>query len=116
MAMSEREIDKRPRAAGPELIVPRLHVCTRCSSELVYPITWERRQGCWEISLRCPECEVHRTGLYAIEAIEAFDAELCRGDDVLVGTLKALQTESLDAEAAAFGLALDNETILPEDF
>ena len=94
-----------------------LHVCRRCSSQLVYPVEWEEAGAThWEVRLRCPDCEWSDTGVYEQSAVEQFDEELDRGTDALVRDLKRLMQANMEDEVARFVAALNDDLILPEDF
>ena len=59
-----------------------LHVCVDCDSELVYPVEWdEARRDAWRVTLRCPECETFRDGVFAQDTVDAFDEELDAGTE-----------------------------------
>ena len=94
-----------------------LHVCTECSSELVYPIDWEESgTSHWEVTLRCPNCEWSETGRWAQPVVERFDEELDRGTELLVRALKRLVQANMEDEIERFTEALGRDQILPEDF
>ena len=94
-----------------------LHVCLECSSDLVQPVDWqEAGPQHWNLRLRCPNCEVHRDGMFSQQAVEAFDKELDRGAEALTRDHKRLMQTNMAAEIERFVLALDADAILPEDF
>jgi len=94
-----------------------LHVCAGCESDLVYPVEWDEAGSThWEVTLRCPNCELAKTGVYAQETVERFDEELDRGTEALVRDLKRLMTANMEDEIERFVRALDSNAILPEDF
>jgi hypothetical protein len=103
-----------------EDLAPRetdIHVCPECASELVYPVSWEEAdRSRWEVSLRCPNCEWHGTGIFQQELVERFDEELDRGTEALVRDLKRLMHANMEEEIDRFVEALDHDLILPEDF
>jgi len=70
-------------------------------------------QGLW---LRCPECEVHRLGVFEQVTLDAFDRELDRGDTALREAYVQAVRENMAAEAEVFAHALGAGAILPEDF
>src|ERR687894_413934 len=93
-----------------------LHVCGRCTSELVYPVEWEEAGTThWEVVLRCPNCEWNGTGVFE-QVVERFDEELDRGTECLVRDLKRLMTANMEDEIERFVSALENDHVLPEDF
>ncbi len=94
-----------------------LHVCTDCSSDLVYPVEWEEAGVThWQIELRCPNCEWRETGTWEQAVVERFDEELDRGTDLLVVALKRLVQANMEDEIERFTTALGRDQILPEDF
>ena len=94
-----------------------LHVCSGCSSNLVYPTDWqEAGPNHWEVELRCPNCEWRGTGVFHQDIVEAFDDELDRGIDVLLGDYRALVNSNMEDEIERFAKALDAGAILPADF
>jgi hypothetical protein len=94
-----------------------LHVCLGCSSELVYPVEWEESgPDNWSVLLHCPNCDLHREGIFSQETVEAFDEELDRGADLLAGDYKRLMRANMADEIERFVGALNAGAILPEDF
>ena len=94
-----------------------LHSCNSCGSNLVYPITWEEAgESSWAVSLRCPECEERREGVFNQDTVEAFDEELDLGTDALTSDYRRLCRANLAEEIDRFVAALDADAILPEDF
>jgi hypothetical protein len=97
--------------------VEDLHVCQECEQALVYPMEWEEHDETrWEVSLRCPNCEWHTTGVYTQETVDRFDEELDRGTEALVRDLKRLTRANMEDEVDRFARALAVDAILPEDF
>jgi hypothetical protein len=94
-----------------------LHSCNSCGSNLVYPVTWEEAgEDNWAVSLRCPECEGRREGVFNQRTVEAFDEELDLGTDALTSDYRRLCRANLAEEIDRFVAALDAGAILPEDF
>jgi hypothetical protein len=94
-----------------------LHVCTECSSTLVYPTDWqEAGPEHWEVELRCPNCEWRGSGVFHQDVVESFDDELDRGIDVLLTDYRALVSSNMEEEVDRFAKALDAGAILPADF
>jgi hypothetical protein len=94
-----------------------LHVCTDCSSDLVYPTDWqEAGPEHWEVELRCPNCEWHGSGVFSQDVVETFDDELDRGIDVLLSDYRALVNSNMEDEIDRFAKALEAGAILPADF
>jgi hypothetical protein len=98
-----------PETHLPEPILPEtlpqaepdqeLHVCIECASELVYPVRWEEAgPENWTVLLHCPNCDVHREGVFAQETVEAFDEELDRGGDALARDYKRLMRANMAEE------------------
>jgi hypothetical protein len=107
----------QPRPASAPRDKVALHVCAGCSSELVYPIDWAPAdQKRWRVDLRCPDCEWHGGGVYAQEIVDAFDEELDRGTEQLLGDLTALSRTNMEEEVERFVTALHADWIVPEDF
>lgn len=94
-----------------------LHVCERCSSELVQPEWWEEAGGgSWRVGLRCPECEHRREGMFAQRVVDVYDERLNEGSDVLATAYRRAVRDNLVAEMERFSGALRAGAILPEDF
>ena len=70
----------------------------------------------WEVSLRCPNCEWHGTGIFDQDVVERFDEELDRGTEALVRDLKRLMHANMEDEIERFIAALHAGHIVPEDF
>ena len=70
---------------------------------LVYPLDWEEAGAThWEVTLRCPNCEWCGTGIFEQAAVEAFDEELDRGTEALVGDLRRLVQANMEEEIERF--------------
>jgi hypothetical protein len=120
--------EEHPAVAGPEAqahTAPALetatgndlHVCAECDSALVYPLDWEEAGAShWEVTLRCPNCEWSGTGVFEQNVVEAFDEELDRGTEALVGDLRRLMQANMEEEIVRFVQALEVDALLPEDF
>lgn len=94
-----------------------LHVCPECTSPLVYPVAWEEaHRSCWEVSLRCPNCEWSVTDIFEEEAIQRFDETLDRGTEALVADLRRLTRANMEEDVERFVTALTAGHVLPEDF
>lgn len=94
-----------------------LHECINCGSALVHPIQWEPAGAeQWSVLLRCPECEVHRLGVFQQSALDALDEELDRGDAALRDAYANAVRENMGAEVEVFAQGLAIGAILPEDF
>jgi hypothetical protein len=104
---------------SPELaeVSEDLHLCTACSSDLVYPVEWDEAGATdWEVTLRCPNCEWNGTGVFSQDAVERFDEELDRGTEQLVRDLKRMMHANMEDEIERFVHALEADHILPDDF
>ena len=94
-----------------------LHVCVQCRSRLAYPTAWEEEgTDHWSVTIRCPECETYREGLFSQSAVEAFDEELDAGTDALMADYRRLMRANMSEEVDRFAAALDAGAVLPEDF
>lgn len=94
-----------------------LHICVRCDSELVYPLEWyEASETAWNVTLRCPDCEMLVSGVYEQETVDRFDATLDLGTKALVDDLARLSMANIEDEIDRFAVALEADLILPEDF
>jgi len=94
-----------------------LHCCTGCGSELVYPMKWtEADERTWQVTLRCPECEAVREGVFTQASVDDFDERLDAGTSALVGDLRRLTRANMSVEGERFLAALAVDAILPEDF
>ena len=94
-----------------------LHLCDRCDSALVYPLEWDEASATeWEVTLRCPNCELRKTGIYEQAVVESFDAALDRATQTLTDDLKRLTVANMEDEIDRFAAALSADQILPEDF
>ena len=111
--LQDLELQAQP-AAQPQ---QDLHLCVECDSELVYPVQWEEAGAeNWSVLLHCPNCDVHREGVFTQENVELFDEELDRGADALARDYKRLMRANMADEIERFVGALDAGAILPEDF
>jgi hypothetical protein len=113
---AEQAEQKTPEHPAAEAHQP-LHTCAACSSELVYPVRWEEAgEDNWNVLLHCPNCDVHREGIFTQQNVEEFDEELDRAGDVLARDYKRLVRENMAGEIERFVGALEADAILPEDF
>ena len=94
-----------------------LHRCRTCRSQLVHPTRWsETPEGSWQVTLRCPECEAVREGVFEQGSVDAFDEQLDKGADALLADLRRLTHANMAEEGERFLGALAADAILPEDF
>ena len=93
------------------------HRCPSCRSDLVYPTDWsEAGRDRWRVTLRCPECEAVREGVFAQPCLDDFDDRLDAGTEALVCDLRRLTSANMAEEGGRFFAALAVDAILPEDF
>lgn len=94
-----------------------LHVCERCSSDLVNPSQWDQAgPELWAVTLDCPNCGHSRSGTFSQETVDAFDAALDDGYTLLLEELRQLTEANMADEIARFVAALEVDALLPEDF
>jgi hypothetical protein len=94
-----------------------LHECLNCGSGFVHPIEWEPAGGdAWSVLLRCPECEIHRLGVFDQAALDALERELDRGENALREAYVQAVQDTMAAEVEVFAHALQAGAVLPEDF
>jgi hypothetical protein len=111
------EVDERAVQHPPAEPLQELHVCQGCDSQLVYPVEWEEAgPDNWSVLLHCPNCDLHREGVFCQDTVEAFDEELDRGADLLAGDYKRLMRANMAEELDRFVGALNAGAIAPEDF
>ncbi len=108
------------RTPGPERAVDsprRLHVCSACEGELVFPVEWEEAgRDAWSVSLRCPSCEHFEVGVFPQVVVDSFDEDLDRGTEALIDDLEQLTRANMAEEIDRFSAALHAGAILPMDF
>lgn len=93
-----------------------MHLCPDCDSDLVHPIAWNESPNGWTVFLRCPNCDWIHEGEYDQKAVDAFEEELERGEDVLHEYLQCLVKANMADDVDRFSLALMADHVLPEDF
>ena len=95
-----------------------LHVCPKCSSNLVQPTRWEQtpKRGHWHLWRRCPECEWRSDGIHGEREIDAFDEALDDGAEALATELQELEREGMREIAEVFATALAADLITADDF
>jgi hypothetical protein len=97
--------------------IDRLHACVSCKHELVYPLLCvQEGPKYWRMTLRCPDCETDREGLFTQEAVDSFTDVLDRGERRLLNELARLARERMHEEVEFFIRALNADLILPSDF
>jgi hypothetical protein len=94
-----------------------LHTCLLCSCPYVYLVD-TRSMGMEgrPALLRCPNCGVHRAGVFTLGALEALERRRQRGEEALRSRLQRLENKDRLAEIERFAAALAADAILPEDF
>lgn len=94
-----------------------LHVCPRCTSELVQPGEWAPVDPQrWRVELSCPDCGWFGAGVFSQRTLDRYDEILDEGAAELVRQLHDLAEENMRADVELFSAALDSDLILPEDF
>ncbi len=94
-----------------------LHVCPRCGSELVQPLSWsEAGLNRWELALRCPNCDWMRAGVFDQEQIQQLEERLEAGVSQMLDDLRSLTQVNMSEGIERFSSALRADLILPEDF
>ena len=94
-----------------------LHTCLACASDYVYVVE-QRSMGLdgRPALLRCPNCGMHRAGVFTPAALEALERRREVGEQELRDELRRLEMEERLDEVERFAAALDADAILPEDF
>lgn len=99
------------------MLTPGLHVCLDCFSRLVYPRDIDARaEDSWELELHCPECGWTEVGVFPLDMIEEFEAELDSGHAELVMSLDTLVKANMADYVDRFSSALAAGAIHPMDF
>jgi hypothetical protein len=110
-ADDEQRVEVQARRA------PGLHICPRCESDLVQPITWaERPDGRRYLELECPNCWWHASIMVEDSQMEILKDELDAGLSQLLNDLRVLSKARVADEIDQFARALATGAILPEDF
>ncbi len=95
----------------------KLHVCSRCDSDLVQPSEWVQADaGHWQLRLQCPNCGWSRRGTFGGHQLTALEDQLDGGFAVLLRDLKQLTQARMTEEIERFAGALETDLLLPEDF
>jgi hypothetical protein len=94
-----------------------LHICLHCGGRLVYPLAWsEVGHRRWRLTLRCPECESIRNGVFERAIVERLDDELDRAASALLEDLRRVTHENMSEEIEFFSRALAADLIDAGDF
>jgi predicted RNA-binding Zn-ribbon protein involved in translation (DUF1610 family) len=105
-----------PPPSGGEHDAPA-HECPQCGCDLVYPEEWERSSvKSWNVTLRCPNCEVRRSVVLGREGVEALDREFYLGAQSLAREADSVTRRNFSEESARLVEALALDLILPMDF
>jgi len=108
-----------PKPGANEAASRTLHVCPRCESRLVQPVSWEQEaadRSRWRVWRRCPECEWTREAVHGVEAIDAYDEQLDLGSQELANELRALEHANMSEMAECFIQAMHGDLITADDF
>jgi hypothetical protein len=90
--------------------------CCYCGSDLVHPLDWERMNGGWLVTLRCPECRLEFAAAFDEELMQRFIAQLHAQKRALAHDLARLSLGRFAEDAQRFVAALRAGHILPSDF
>ncbi|MGA9875865.1 MAG: hypothetical protein WBQ21_08650 [Solirubrobacteraceae bacterium] len=113
---ANRPLGQEP-ACAPAVPCEALHVCPRCTGGLVHPLDWaEESPGRWRISMRCPDCDLLREGVFGQALVERLDEELDKATGALLSDLKQLTHANMTEEIELFARALELDLIGPNDF
>jgi len=94
-----------------------LHRCLVCSCEFVHLVeTRPISDSDLSALLRCPNCGVHRAGVFSRRALAGLERRRQVGEDELRVQLRRLELGNRVDEIGDFAAALDADAILPEDF
>ena len=92
------------------------HLCPVCGSTLVHPTEWQRiAVAAWRITLRCPNCETVRTGVFDRGQVERLNRALYEGTERLAREAEQLVRHNFEEEVDKFVAALDADLIMPID-
>jgi hypothetical protein len=83
----------------------------------VHPVDWvEVEDLCWQLSLRCPDCEWRQTGTFDQDEVERYDDVLNDATDRLIRELDRVTRENMAEAVERFRKALEHDGITPFDF
>jgi hypothetical protein len=100
-----------------DAVVPGLHTCQQCDSDLVQPVAWtEAPNGFWELVLQCPNCFWQHAGRFDQSRVDALEESLDEGLADMLDDLRRLTQLNMSDEIDRFAAALHADLILPEDF
>jgi hypothetical protein len=103
---------------GESVSSPGLHICPKCDSDLVQPVSWaEAGDGHhWELVLECPNCWWYESGVFDHADVSALEEKLDDGVTAIVRDLQRLTHANMADQIDRFIAALHADVILPEDF
>jgi hypothetical protein len=96
---------------------PELHICPACASPYVGIVDGaEVVPGQFELTLRCPECELVHEVACTEPGLARLEDELSRGLSAMQAELDRLARLEFEEQAERFVAALHAGAILPADF
>jgi hypothetical protein len=94
-----------------------LHVCPSCGSDLVQPVGWsETADDKWELTLHCPNCDWLAEGVFDERQVYGLEDKLEEGLVAMLSDLRRMTQANMAEEVDRFVVALNADSILPEDF
>lgn len=115
-ARREPTVKQAPPAARPAF-EGEAHVCPVCGSRLVYPVDWHRNdEATWNLTLRCPNCEIQRDITLGRASVEELNRELYHGAQALTREADIVSRRNFEEEAQKIVAALGRDLIQPMDF
>jgi hypothetical protein len=109
-------VDDEQAATSLDIELP-MHCCPHCSSDLVYPLSWQECEGgTWTIERRCPNCEWHDSGSFDQAAIEPFDDIIEVGTEELLMELRTWSHQNMHDDIERLIAAINEDQIQPIDF
>lgn len=94
-----------------------LCTCPACGHDRVQPTGWSGvGQTHWHVTLRCPDCEDRREGIFSQSELDDFDSALDEGTHLLKADLDLLSRANMAVYVENFTNALQAGAIIPEDF
>ena len=111
MQMTERSVVYDHRGLI-DAVDASICIATECKRTLVYPMTSQETaiDGLTKVVLRCPDCEVCRSGYMDSEQVEYLDRFMDIGQGVVQGELAELSSASqINGYLDDFGFLEDEE-------
>ncbi len=94
-----------------------LHVCPKCFSELVYPISWEERtDDHWFIHRRCPNCEWSHCGEFTQDEAALYNDALDDDTEDFLISLREFARTNMEDDVERLIEAIHTGLIEPMDF